>query len=293
MKRSSLVSLALVAVLFFSALLPATVADAYGSPDYGQYCTELTKTFIQGETINLSGTYIFAMVDKQALDSSGSSTVEAAVLTNYGNFKLALVPAELVREPNASLRLSSAVVDGMLWNAITYDLYYGVERYSLVNNGVYLNIDGNTGILQLDNDGYRTRWKMTTLSDKYPTLEYAIDKSLYYLSSAGLLMPTSTVVLETLSATQNKEDSLVFILLEAEPEAIEETKSLTIPALAVVPEQTTSPTYPDSSSQMVWIPTNGGHKYHSKSSCSGMINPEYVSIEEAIQRGYTRCKRCW
>ena len=33
--------------------------------------------------------------------------------------------------------------------------------------------------------------------------------------------------------------------------------------------------------QMVWIPTNGGTKYHSKKGCSKMIDPEYVSLEEA------------
>ena len=46
-------------------------------------------------------------------------------------------------------------------------------------------------------------------------------------------------------------------------------------------------------STMVWIPTKGGKKYHSKSTCSGMIDPEYVTLEEAYARGFTdACKRC-
>lgn len=53
----------------------------------------------------------------------------------------------------------------------------------------------------------------------------------------------------------------------------------------------------DTSSQsgveMVWIPTNGGKKIHSKSTCSGMENPAYVTIDEANKRGfYDYCKKC-
>ena len=44
--------------------------------------------------------------------------------------------------------------------------------------------------------------------------------------------------------------------------------------------------------EMVWIPTNGGKKYHSRKTCSNMIDPEYVTREEAEQRGFTDCKKC-
>lgn len=47
------------------------------------------------------------------------------------------------------------------------------------------------------------------------------------------------------------------------------------------------------STEMVWIPTNGGTKYHSKSSCSKMINPEQVTKSEAISRGFSPCGRCY
>lgn len=43
---------------------------------------------------------------------------------------------------------------------------------------------------------------------------------------------------------------------------------------------------------MVWIPTNGGTKYHSRSSCSNMENPAKVTLDEAQSRGFTACKRC-
>ena len=44
--------------------------------------------------------------------------------------------------------------------------------------------------------------------------------------------------------------------------------------------------------EQVWIPTHGGKKYHSKSTCSGMKGPEKVSISVAKQRGFTACKKC-
>ena len=43
---------------------------------------------------------------------------------------------------------------------------------------------------------------------------------------------------------------------------------------------------------MVWIPTNGGKKYHSKASCSNMIDPKKVTQSEAESLGFTPCKKC-
>lgn len=43
----------------------------------------------------------------------------------------------------------------------------------------------------------------------------------------------------------------------------------------------------------VWIPTDGGNKYHSKSTCSGMESPRQVSKSEAIDSGYSKCGKCW
>lgn len=43
---------------------------------------------------------------------------------------------------------------------------------------------------------------------------------------------------------------------------------------------------------MVWIPTRGGTKYHSRSDCSNMIDPDYVTLSRAIALGFTACKRC-
>lgn len=45
-------------------------------------------------------------------------------------------------------------------------------------------------------------------------------------------------------------------------------------------------------SQMVWIPIHGGQKFHSKSSCSGMIDPQQVTRSQAESLGFTPCKKC-
>ncbi len=47
------------------------------------------------------------------------------------------------------------------------------------------------------------------------------------------------------------------------------------------------------SNETVWIPTNGGKKYHSRSSCSKMKNPIEVTKSEAISMGFGRCSKCW
>lgn len=44
---------------------------------------------------------------------------------------------------------------------------------------------------------------------------------------------------------------------------------------------------------LVWVPTNGGTKYHSSAACSKMIDPMQVTVETAIAHGYTACGRCW
>lgn len=50
---------------------------------------------------------------------------------------------------------------------------------------------------------------------------------------------------------------------------------------------------PNKDSSLVWIPTNGGTKYHSRSGCSGMKNPRQVSRSEAASLGFSACKKCY
>ncbi|MGL5258754.1 MAG: DNA/RNA non-specific endonuclease [Lachnospiraceae bacterium] len=43
---------------------------------------------------------------------------------------------------------------------------------------------------------------------------------------------------------------------------------------------------------LIWVPTNGGKKYHSKSSCSSMKEPIQITIETAQENSFEACKRC-
>ena len=57
-------------------------------------------------------------------------------------------------------------------------------------------------------------------------------------------------------------------------------------------EETKQPDQPSTSQEMVWIPTNGGKKYHSRADCSNMKNPRQVTKEKAIEMGFSPCKKC-
>ena len=61
----------------------------------------------------------------------------------------------------------------------------------------------------------------------------------------------------------------------------------------IEPTPTTKPVIDQSDKDvLVWIPIHGGTKYHSKSSCSNMIDPIQVPLSEAISKGFEPCKRC-
>lgn len=54
----------------------------------------------------------------------------------------------------------------------------------------------------------------------------------------------------------------------------------------------TVPNAEETVGNLVWVPTNGGTKYHSKAGCSNMEDPMQVSLETAKANGYEACKRC-
>lgn len=49
---------------------------------------------------------------------------------------------------------------------------------------------------------------------------------------------------------------------------------------------------PETGENLVWVPTNGGTKYHTYAGCSNMKNPIQVTLETAVANGFTPCKRC-
>ena len=66
----------------------------------------------------------------------------------------------------------------------------------------------------------------------------------------------------------------------------------TAPTTQPTTEPSTAPTASEDTEDLVWIPQSG-KKYHIKSTCSSMKDPTQVTKEEAENRGFTPCKRCY
>lgn len=100
----------------------------------------------------------------------------------------------------------------------------------------------------------------------------------------GIASAAFQMVLFSDSAAHAQQDLTRYVSdypLVAAYEPISETISASVP---VIQQQ---------SSVMVWIPTNGGHRYHSKSTCSGMIDPECVPLDQAVALNFTPCGKCY
>lgn len=69
------------------------------------------------------------------------------------------------------------------------------------------------------------------------------------------------------------------------------TAGNTSPPAATDPPVTAPPA--QRTEALVWIPTKGGTKYHRTSTCSGMNGPIQVTVSEAVNMGFTPCKKCY
>ena len=77
------------------------------------------------------------------------------------------------------------------------------------------------------------------------------------------------------------------------PEETEVKKQESVPTNEnIVDENKAESNVSGESEIMVWIPQSGS-KYHKRSSCSNMKNPTQVTKEEAIDKGYNPCKKCY
>ena len=108
--------------------------------------------------------------------------------------------------------------------------------------------------------------------------------------------PETEPTIATIAAVENTATTVP----ETTAPTVPETTAPTIPetTASILPEttaQTPAPVYVEPvqpQEEMVWIPTNGGTKYHSRSSCSNMDNPQQVTVSQAESRGFTPCKKC-
>lgn len=109
-------------------------------------------------------------------------------------------------------------------------------------------------------------------------------------SGSGQTTPyASSSVSSTVSSVMEQEST-------PEPTVAPTAEPTPEPTAEPTPEPTATPEPGPTATpapEMVWIPTNGGTKYHSRSNCSGMEDPEYVTKETAIARGFGPCGRCY
>ena len=97
-------------------------------------------------------------------------------------------------------------------------------------------------------------------------------------------VPPTTAVVETTIATTEAVETTTVEPIETVAQENQEIEEQTSTPAFVEPEQPKE--------EMVWIPTNGGTKYHSRSSCSNMDNPREVTVSEAQTLGFSPCKKC-
>lgn len=105
--------------------------------------------------------------------------------------------------------------------------------------------------------------------------------------SRGETIQIEPVVAETRPTTEGEESET-----ENEPPALEESGDTT----EIGQDSTTAITVPQEEAageNLVWVPTNGGTKYHSNAGCSNMNQPIQVSVETAELNGFSPCKRCY
>lgn len=124
-----------------------------------------------------------------------------------------------------------------------------------------------------------------------PTVPTLVETETVEASSSPVTAP-ATVPTESMTSATEMDETTISTDPVAET-VIETTVIETEPIVTTIAETvlaTESATEP--TEEMVWIPTGGGKKYHSRSSCSNMDNPSNVPLSTAIARGFTPCKRC-
>ena len=90
----------------------------------------------------------------------------------------------------------------------------------------------------------------------------------------------------------NVQDGIEINYATGESKLVKQTESQTPPQTSEPDEAESSSDQDAGSGEMVWIPKSG-KKYHSDKTCSNMKNPTQVTKEEAENRGFEPCKRCW
>lgn len=183
-------------------------------------------------------------------------------------------------------------------NLITYNYNNAVSYFSDYGKSI------GDGVAKLD--VLRTTYFLDIDLSDYRNSGYSL--SLPYTKTQAVGIPeTSIVETKVPSSAEPTTESEHKEIIPSESEITTTEKVQTVPSTSVSSKTSSSSSTSSSKSTtpkapttaykkvgiMVWIPTNGGKRYHSNSSCSGMISPRRVDLGEAKALGFTACGRCY
>lgn len=113
--------------------------------------------------------------------------------------------------------------------------------------------------------------------EKKPSKKAAVNKGIGILIAVIAILAAAGAIKSTLDKRAADQAS--------------STPAVTAAATANAVDSVSSGQATDAAAAKVWV-SGSGSKYHSKSDCSGMKNPEEITLQEALDLGKEPCKRC-
>lgn len=212
-----------------------------------------------------------------------------------------------------SVNAGEHVNDSSIMLKITYRdtsfIFTGDGEHEAEQMAINSGIDLNANVLKVGHHGSETSTSYYFLREIMP--EYAVisvgkdnsyghptEKTLSKLKDAevktfrtdlqGDILCTSDGKQVSCEVSKNPDADTLTANNQIIQEPVNNNTNQSTPVLQPNEETSTS----DNQQTRVWIPRSG-KKYHSNPNCSKMKNPSEVSIDEAISRGYTPCKKCY
>ena len=113
--------------------------------------------------------------------------------------------------------------------------------------------------------------------------------SFQYITSSKSETPNAENNDSSVASTPHKEDETE----SSKPTENEKSDESSTDKTSSKKPSVTVPDKEETKGNLVWIPVNGGKKYHKKASCSNMKDPMQVTKETAIENGYGPCGKCY
>lgn len=212
------------------------------------------------------------------------------------------------------------VSGGYLWNRchlIGWQLSAeNANRQNLITGTRYMNVDGMLAFENMVADYIRetnnhVAYRITPIFIGNNLVCSGVQMEAYSIEDDGEgicfnvycynVQPNITIDYVTGSSSETKTETAL-------PTGSPTQQSTPRPTTEITPEPTAAPsiaptvkpatltpapaTESEPNSNLVWIPKSG-KKYHSYAGCSNMKNPSQVTKQEAVNRGFGACSKCW